>query len=165
MSKHTLDFEYDFNFMVFAIACHESAYKLCHSVNQVFGIELVMENAIELKNKKQSENLLFNYYSCDDEATYLMYDLVENKSYNTVKLENTNQSNTLSLFDTNDEVNEQIGYLVPELDEFQYLFIVRDEVDETKIDEYLEKINQIDFVLNTQAINVEELTSKKNLIF
>lgn len=164
MSKHTLDFEYDFNFMVFAIACHESAYKTCHAINQTFGIELMMEAAIELKNKKQSENLLFNYYSCDDEETYLIYDLVENKSYNTVKLENKT-NNSLSLFDTDDEINEQIGYLIPELNEFQFLFIVRDEPDEDKIESYLEKINQIDFVLNIQAIEVNELTNKKNLIF
>lgn len=165
MAKQTLEIEYDFNFMLFAISCHEPDYKVCYALNQVLNLGLIREDDIELKNKKQEDNLLFSFYGYEDESEYLEYNLVSNKSYNSVKaIENAKTAQADLFGETDANANAQKGYLVPELSNADFLLIVRAEYDADLAEEIENKIKQLSFVLKVQVIDVEDLPSKKNLI-
>jgi hypothetical protein len=165
MAKHTLEIEYDYNFILLAISCHEPDYKLCHALNQSLGIELLRENDLELKNKKQEDQLLFSNYSYVDEAEYLEYILLSNKSYNASRTIANTASNQGDLFgETDESASAQKGFLVPELSNADYLLIVKAEYDPDLAEDLENKVKQISFVLNVQVADAEALPSKKNLI-
>ena len=165
MAKYTLETDYDFNFILFAISCHEPDYKLCYSLNQVLNIGLIREGDVELKNKKQEDNLLFSFYAFEDESDYIEYNLISNKSYNSSKTIANEKSNQGDLFgETDSSANAQKGYLVPELNNADFLLIMRTDYDADLTEEIESKIKQLSFVLKVQVIDVEDLASKKNLI-
>ena len=56
-----------------------------------------------------------------------------------------------------------MGYLVPEEKLSDYFLVIKGLINDEK--EILKKLNQIKLVLKAYSINVEELKSKRNLIF
>ncbi|MCD6066033.1 MAG: hypothetical protein K0S33_859 [Bacteroidetes bacterium] len=166
MAKFTLDIEFDFDFMLFAIAAHEPDYKICFKLNQVLGIDLHKEEPIELKNKNQQDNLLFSLYCYTDEAEQLEYNLLSNKSYNAVLSNKSNRSAQADLFgETEPELAAQKGFLINELSNADYLLIVRNSYDATAAYETEQKLRTVEGVINVQFVEVSELASKNNLIF
>jgi hypothetical protein len=165
MAKQVLEIEYDFDFMLFAISCHEPDYKICHTLNQVLNVSLTREEDIELKSKKLEDNLLFSFYYYEDESEYIEYNLISNKSYNTVNSTPGLKPVTADLFGETDILaNAQRGYLVPELNNADFLLIVRTAYDADLAEEIENKIKQLSFVLKVQITEVGDLPSKKNLI-
>jgi hypothetical protein len=165
MIKHKLDIVYDYGFFVLAIATHEPDYRLCIAINNVLGIELERETSVEFKNTKQEENLLFSLFTYFNEEEQLQYDLVANKSYNTsvtIKKDETQPD----LFGSS-EVQSlgKKGYLVPELANADFLFIIRMDYDPDIAEEIERDLYSIDFILNIQLLDGESINAKKNLIF
>lgn len=166
MAKFTLDIEYDFNFILFAISSHEPDYKLCIAMNRALGLDFTREEPIELKNKKQEDQLLFSFFYYEDEEKYIEYNLVSNKSYNSSKTTEVKKMNQPSLFgETDPAAMEQKAYLVPELASADFLFIVRTDYEPDLVTFIENKLKQIPFVLNVSIVDVNDLPSKKNLIF
>ncbi len=166
MAKFTLDIEYDFNFMLFAISSHEPDYKLCIAMNRALGIDFIREEPLELKNKKQEDQLLFSFFYYEDEAEYLEYNLVSNKSYNASKTVDPKKPAPPDLFgETDPSATAQKAYLVPELANTDYLFILRTPYDPDVATAIENKLKQIPFILNICVTDVNDLPSKKNLIF
>ncbi|MFL5751767.1 MAG: IPExxxVDY family protein [Bacteroidia bacterium] len=165
MAKYSLDEEYDFNFILFAISCHEPDYKLCYALNQALNLNLIREDDVLLKNKKQEDNLLFSFYFYEDESEYVEYNLLSNKSYNSSKTIANPKNKQADLFgETDASANSQKGYLVPELSNADFLLIVRTDYEASLAEELENKIKQLSFVLKVQVIDVGDLPSKKNLI-
>lgn len=167
MAKFTLDIEYDFDFMLFAITSHEPDYKVCMKLNQLLHLDLRKEEPIELKNRNQQENLLFSLYACVNEEEQLEYNLVSNRSYNAV-LSNKQpvQSLQADLFgDTEPAVSGQKGFLINELSNADYLLIIRAPYDAEWAWETEQQIKSADGVIKVQIVDVNELSSKNNLIF
>lgn len=152
--------------MLFAITSHEPDYKLCHKLNQALHINLEKEEALELKNKKQADNLLFSLYCFVDDDEQLEYNLLSNKSFNTVL--NTKQSNSpqTDLFGGSDpEVSGSKGLLLNELQNCDYLLILRTPYDAELAHDLEQKIKAIDGIIKIQYIEVGDLASRSNLIF
>src|ERR1700741_90805 len=130
MAKYTLNIEYDFDFMLFAISSHEPDYKLCYKLNQALNIDLHKEEALELKNRNQADSLLFSFFIYVNEEEQLEYNLLSNKSYNTVQSNKPVSSSQADLFgDTEPEISGQKGFLINELNTIDYLLIVRSPYD------------------------------------
>ena len=79
----------------------------------------------------------FSFYSYIDEENYTEYYLLSNRG--------------------------SMGYLVPEEKLSDYFLVIKGLINDEK--EILKKLNQIKLVLKAYSINVEELKSKRNLIF
>lgn len=164
--KFKLDVEYDFEFMLFAISSHEPDYKLCFKLNQALNIDLHKEDPLELKNKNQADNLLFSFFIYVNEEEQLEYNLLSNKSYNTVQSNKSVSTSQADLFgDTEPEVSGQKGFLINELSTIDYLLIVRTPYDPEFAYELETIIKQTDSILNVKYVDVNELASKNNLIF
>lgn len=164
MAKHTLNVEYDFDFMLFAITAHEIDYKFCHKLNTHLFLDLQKEEALELKNKNQSEQLLFSLYSFINDED-VEYNLIGNKSFNQVQSNKTISSAQQDLFSDAPETTGQIGYLIPELSTYDYLLIIRTSYSPVLAYNTETQLKELEPVLKVQYIDVNDLSSKNNLIF
>jgi len=166
MAKITLNIDYDYDFMLFAITAHEPDYKFCHKLNNQLQLAFQKEDPIELKNKNQANQLLFSLYTyINDEQ--IEYNLLSNKSFNQVANNKQNIANQPNLFSEEDESEfvGQIGYLIPELSNYDYLLIIRAPYKPETAHETERIIKEIDAVLKIQYTDVTDLISKNNLIF
>lgn len=137
--KYSLDEEYDFDFYLLGISCHEKDYRICWAINQALEINLSKEeNDIEVILKKSNRCSLHSTFTFFDEDTETEFRLIANRS--------------------------TLGVLIPEKSQADYLLLVT-ENSEHSISEIRNKVNKISFVLTSFVIDVEELRSKENLIF
>lgn len=137
--KYSLEEEYDFDFYLLGISCHEKDYRACWAINQALGINLSKEeNDIEViikKSNRCSLHSMFTYYHEDTETEFR---LIANRS--------------------------TLGVLIPEKSQADYLLMITDN-SENSIEEIRKRINEIPFVLTSFIVDVEDLKSKENLIF
>ncbi|HKC69657.1 MAG TPA: IPExxxVDY family protein [Bacteroidia bacterium] len=161
MPKYILDTEYDYDFSLLAISAHVPDYKVCIEINRLLNIELVRDISIELSTKNTGTPLLFSCFSYQDEEEQSEFILLSNKSSNTVAASKKLISPP-SLFD---EKREDIKFLlVPELAQTDFLFILKADNHQQEIYNIQNKLKTITFTLSIQTIDVETLSSKKNLI-
>ncbi len=137
--KYALDEEYDFDFHLLGISCHEKDYRICWAVNQVLGTNLAKEeDDIEVILKKNNRCSLHAMFTHFDEETETEFRLIANRS--------------------------TLGVLIPEKAQADYLLMVSENA-EYSIEEIRGKINEIAFVLTSFVVDVHSLKSKENLIF
>ena len=139
-SKHkvVLDFEYDFDFTLFAIATTLKEYKLSYQIQKTFFIRWTREADIEINFPKKNLTGNFSRYSCKIELMQQELNLLSNKYKG-------------NLF-------------IPELKIADYLFMVKGECD-AEVEEILERLKNIEEVQAVMLIDVSALKSKANLIF
>lgn len=137
--KYSLDDDYEFDFHLLGVSCHEKDYRICWAINHALGINLSKEEKdIEVIIRKSNRFSLHSMYTFFDEDNEVEYRLISNRS--------------------------TMGYLIPEAMQADYLLMISDNCQWT-VDELKKEINGIGFVLTTYQINVESLKSKENLIF
>ena len=137
-SRLLIDYEYDFTLMALLSPLRE--YKLAWYMNQLLHIRLVKEKDIQL-NFTNQPNLCISNYIFATEHTVLR--LLKNRSVG----------------------DEEQGFLLPELKQFDYLIMLQGEgdfFDETDLPAVLQKIPTVEFV---KPVDVNNLKSKENLIF
>lgn len=55
--KHFLENDFEFEFQLIGISCHEKDYRICWALNQALGVELTKtETDLELVLKKRKKN-------------------------------------------------------------------------------------------------------------
>ena len=137
--KYILDEEYDYDFSLIGISCHEKDYRICWGLNKHLKISLSKDEKdleVMLKNTDwQSKHSLYNYIHPDSENEFHLL---------------TNRSS--------------IGYLLPEQAHADYLLMIT-ENEPIDLDGILQKVREIPFVLTAFNINVMQLKSKENLLF
>lgn len=137
--KYSLDEEYDFDFFLLGISCHEKDYRMCWALNHALKIALSKEeNDIEVIIKKTNRCSLHAMFTYFEEETEVEFRLIANRS--------------------------TLGVLVPEKAQADYLLMVSDN-SESSIEEIRQEVNRIPFVLTSFVVDVESLKSKENLIF
>ncbi len=137
MPKLTLALEEDFDFTLIGISCHSKDYRLGYEFNKRMGFKFSRENDLELRIKGEiSSYAFFNYF---DKENYIEYSLISNKS--------------------------NLGKLVPEEKLSDYFLIAKGEVSTRIQKELLLKVNEIQLILTAYFIDVNQLKSKRNLIF
>lgn len=139
------------------IAIHASLedYRMAYLLNSHFAIQLHKNrNNITFKNKKGKSS--FNHFFYDDEKNGIVWNLVQNKAYDTDTLKKDS-----GIFET----IETVSYLLPEYKTATFILKVENcETNywPTKIINQLSKIPSINTVYEIQF---NSLKSKNNLIF
>ena len=137
--KYTLEEEYEYDFRLIGISCHEKDYRICWGLNNRLRLSLAKEEVeIEVLIKKTNEfskHALYSYFQEDTENKFTLLN---------------NRSNS--------------GYLVPEQAHADYLFTIKESYEVNIIDLIFE-IKSIPFVLTAFEVKVGDLKSKENLIF
>ncbi|MDQ3048104.1 MAG: IPExxxVDY family protein [Bacteroidota bacterium] len=161
MGKHTLEIEYDYDFVLIGISSHEKDYRICWALNNKFGIELVKAESLEIKGKKQETPSFFSLFTFEDAEAFTDYAVVANRSETKLSAEKEH-----SLFGTSESKrDDQNEILVPEHKQMNYFFVIKGELEEEAISELLKKIKELEIVLTAIRIDVSQMKSKHNLIF
>lgn len=138
MSKFLLKIEEDFDFNLIGICSHIKDYRMVWELNKNLGLDLCKDSNYELQQKSQKQSHAFHHF-CDEE-NLTDYFLIGNRS--------------------------DAGLLIPEENKCDYLLVIKGNVlSDEEMNQLLKKINLISQVLTAYEIEVEELKSKKNLIF
>lgn len=140
MKKKHLLIEYDYDFTLLALVCSLRGYKLAWYLNQLLMVRLIKEEDMELKFTNKAP-LLIASYSFATEHTELR--LIKNRSCH----------------------EEEAGFLLPELKQFDYLLMLKGEGDYVDRDSLPEILQQIPGLQYLKTIELSSLKSKENLIF
>ena len=138
MGKHTLEIEYDYDFVLIGISSHEKDYRICWAINNKLGLDLVKTEPLEIKDKKQDELSHFSLFIFEQPDEFKEYFVIANRS--------------------------EKGLLIPEQKQVDYFFIIRGEDDDDVIIEKIKQIKEINLVQTAFRIDVNGLKSKQNLI-
>lgn len=162
MGKHTLEIEYDYNFVLIGISSHEKDYRVCWALNNKLGLELVKVNSLEIKGKKQETPSFFSLFTYDHPDGFFEYTVVANLSEGKagVTMENTLFGNKAKSHSYSE--NE---FLIPEHKQMNYFFVVKGELSETESLQLVKQIREIDMVLTAIPLEASQLKSRHNLIF
>ena len=73
MTRHRLNVEYEYEFFLAGISCHERPYRLCWAINNALEIEMsaIALHAIALKkNNAVAEFSVFNFENRENETSF-----------------------------------------------------------------------------------------------
>lgn len=142
MSKFRLDIEYDYDFLLVGLVCHEKDYRLCWAVNRELAIDLERAEPLAISLKKGEAPARFALY-----------------------LHENNDNGTACFIVSNRSLDETAGLLVPEQKEADFLFVAKGPFGEREEMRMIEGLKRIPFVLLTIRLVPAELKSKENLLF
>lgn len=163
MGKHTLEIEYDYDFVLIGISSHEKDYRFCWALNNKLKLELVKQDSLEIKGKKQTTPSYFSFFTFDDEDQYMEYSVIANLSESkSLAFKEGTLFGTEASPGSDQSENE---FLIPEHKQMNYFFVIRGEMENEEVEELMKQIREIDNVLTTIRIDANSLRSKQNLIF
>ncbi len=140
MGKKKLDLEIEVEASVIGIVTSLKDYKLAWKINQVFKIELVLDEDLVINMAGSNTLTLSNYcYQTD----FVKINLVKNKGID----------------------KEKVVYLAKELPQIDYFLLIEGEdqfMEMSEIVRQLQLISEISFV---QLIDITKLKSRDNFIF
>lgn len=138
--KYLLEDEYEYDFELFGICCHEKDYRLCWAVNNLLNISLEKsDEQIEvIFNKTSKPNANFPMFKHTVENQLTTYFLIGNRCQN--------------------------SWLIPEKQHVDYFLMVKSS-EKTNNRKLLDELRSIPFILTAHNVVVEQLKSKEHLIF
>ena len=137
--RHVLENDFEFEFHLLGLSCHEKDYRLCWAINQAFSIDLTKTTTdLELVLKKTKKTAYYSVFEYKNEATLNEYFLINNRSSK--------------------------GLLINELAHLDFFLMIKDNYP-IDINDTLTRIKKIPFILTAYNISVDTLVSKENLIF
>ena len=138
MGKHTLEIEYDYDFVLIGISSHEKDYRICWALNNQLGLNLIKTDALEIKDKKQDDPSFFSLFSFELPDEFMEYFIIANRS--------------------------EKGLLITEQKQVDYFFIIRGEIENNKVMDMIRLIKESSLVQTAFRVDVNALKSKQNLI-
>jgi hypothetical protein len=139
LSKFTLDVEYDFDFVLLGISCHEKDYRISWALRDKLHFDLCRGEDLVISSKRPGES-----------GAYAVY-------------EGLNEDNDSSIYLVANRSDS--SFLIPEQKACDYFLIARGAYDHDNKGELLLKIREIPFVLTAFSIDPQGLRSRQNLIF
>lgn len=139
MSKKLLTFEYEFDFFLIGISCHEKDYRLCWNINQTLQIDLVKIESLEIYNAKEKTRNYFSLFAYEDEENQRTVYLISNRG---------NQ-----------------GLLISEQKKTDFFLLIKGALLHTDKENFLQELKKISLILTSFEIDPGKLKSRKNLIF
>ncbi|MEN8248045.1 MAG: IPExxxVDY family protein [Bacteroidota bacterium] len=139
MRKTKLVIDHEIEDSIIGLVTTLKDYKLAWHINQVFKIDLVMQQPLILEFLK----------GADLEITYFAY-VSEFKQFKLVK---------------NKSLEENTGHLIPELINFDYFLMVNGEEEIISNDSVIQGLHKIEGIEYFQLIDVSILKSKDNFLF
>lgn len=139
MKKTKLSSVPSFDMLLFGITSQAKEYKLAWWINRELGIKLVKKDDLEIEIKEIGKIAISNF-TFDTE--HCIFRLLKNK------LE-----------------NDSGGYLLKELQRFDFLLTIDNKSDTFDLNGIGNKLKNIPEILYSQSIIVDNLKDKENLIF
>jgi hypothetical protein len=158
LAKHTLEIEFDYDFVLIGISSHEKDYRLCWTVNNALNLQLTKQESLEIKGRKQTTPSFFSFFLFEKQDEFIDYAIIANLSESKTVEQTTN-----TLFDALDDSDNE--YLIPEQKQMNYFFLIRGEIENEEVNEIIQQIKEIENVQTAVRIDVKSLRSKQNLIF
>lgn len=162
MGKYTLKIEYDYDFVLIGISSHEKDYRLCWALNNTLELELTKTESLEIKAKKQDNPSFFSLFQYENVDEFREYFVLANTSENR---QLATKEHTLFNNSTHETLAVDSGILIPEHRQIDYFLMIRGELEDETIDEFVSKLKAIDLILTAVRIDVSSLKSKENLLF
>jgi len=136
--KKVIHAETEFEGILLGIVTQLRDYQLCWHLNKMMNFEMKMMNDLEITHKKKNKTALFSWFKYEDELDKLMVYLISNRHSG--------------------------EYLLPEMKQADFIFMVQGEVTEERRKEIFNGIKQINAVQLTIDIKYNKLKSKANLV-
>jgi hypothetical protein len=160
LAKHTLEIEFDYDFVLIGISSHEKDYRICWTLNNALNLQLAKQESLEIKGKKQTTPSFFSFFLFEKQDEFIDYAVIANLSESKTVEQTTN-----TLFGSLDENESDNEYLIPEQKQMNYFFVIRGEIENEEVNEIIQQIKEIENVQTAVRIDVKSLRSKQNLIF
>jgi len=139
LNKKVIKFEIDLDFVLIAITSPLKDYRLCYMVNKELNFTFTRVDdlkLIPLHNEPVSLFSLFKYYW---ETTETEFFLIANKGTE--------------------------GYLVPEMNRTDFLFMIKNYIDDNDLDDIVLKLNRIPEIVAAVKVDPKKIKSRENLLF
>ncbi|MCX7743667.1 MAG: IPExxxVDY family protein [Flavobacteriales bacterium] len=136
MTKYRLDVEPTYDFALIGISCHEKDYRLGWALNHI--AEFRFERTDNFIPDEQKPEEGFPRYEFNDEELFRSYVLV------------ANQFGTKIMF--------------PDLSGIDFLLIIKGEIDSRDIEQILERIHRIEFVILASELDVMKIKNRETLL-
>ena len=138
--KYLLEDDYEYDFNLLGICCHEKDYRLCWAINNTLGLSLTKsKDNLELIFPKASKGpAYFSVFKHSMENKEITYYLIGNKFEN--------------------------QWLIPEKQHVDYFLMIKSN-EKNNPSPLLNKLRSIPFILTAHTVIVDQLRSKENLIF
>ncbi len=136
MPVYTLEIEEDYSFDLIGISSHVHDYRLAWALNKHMGWMLTRQRDLEVKSAKNvSYHALFEF---DHEQEMTLIALLSNKSEN--------------------------GFLLPELQQFDYLLKIENLQNELN-DDFYKQLRKTSFIQTVMVVDASRVKSRHNLIY
>lgn len=139
MAKLTLDIEYEYDFVLIGISCHEKDYRLSWALNNTLNLELAKANDLQIDAKKHKEPLTYSMFLFDNEQQYRQYYLISNRNL--------------------------VSPLVPEQKPADFFLMIKGTLLNDDKSSIIKKVKETPTVLTAFEIDPNKLKSKENLLF
>jgi len=161
MAKYNLNtYTSDFDFVVIGIMSANNQYEVVGAINSTLKINLYLQSLVPF-NLKEGKIFEFSlYYFCDEDLG-LEYNLIPNQS--NFEGPNINSASANDLF-ASTGVEESVR-LIKELPKTNYFVILKGEDLHNYQFKIIDKLKTYNDFLQVQPIAVEELASRRNLMF
>lgn len=140
--KNRLSADYTFDFELLGIVSSSKEYKLAWHLNQLNVFHLIKSEDIKIEF---SDNRLIRVSNLLDETDFSSVYLLKNKLVS---------SNTFSNH-----------FLIPELQQFDYLLKLSNQTEENWADHLLLRLKEVPIIDYALKINIGKLKAKDNLLF
>ncbi|MBC6401266.1 MAG: IPExxxVDY family protein [Ekhidna sp.] len=142
MKKNKLDSKYEVDFELLGLVCNKKEYKLAWHLNESLRISLIKQKDIRIDFSDNTSILISNFLY---KADHQQIELLQNRL----------------LFNT----HPKYKFLLPELNQFDYLLKIGDEVEELNSENVSVIIKEIPIVEYVMRFNFDNLKSKDNLLY
>lgn len=136
MAKYRLDVEPSYDFTLIGISCHEKDYRLGWALNHIAEFRFERSDNFIPDDKKPEE--VFPRYEFHDEELFRSYILVANQFGSRI--------------------------MFPELNGIDYLMLITGNSDNHEIEQVLERIHRIDFVILASELDVMKIKNRETLL-
>jgi len=136
-AKYRID-AIDFNFYIWGIHSPMEDYRLCWLLNNILQWDFRRVNDLEIYNDRDNMPMHFNAYKFENTADLYTIELIQNKHEGFI--------------------------LLPELKNFDYLFLFQGEEDYFNKDEITELLKKIQGIQSIFEIDIEQIKSKYKLL-
>ncbi len=161
MAKYNLNTSNDdFDFVLIGLMCTNSQYQVIGAINDALKVNLHLQAFVPY-NLKDGKLFNFSLYGFFDEELGLEYSVIPNQS--NFEGPNINSAGANDLFATTN-VDESVR-LVKELPKTDFFIVLKGEDLHNYQFKIMDKLKTVNDFLQVQSIAVEELPSKRNLMF
>lgn len=164
MPTYSLDIhaEEHFDFDLFSITCNESVYRVIHELNNDLDIDLQLNELLDYTHK-DGEDFYFPVYTFQHESLNIEFNLLQNQTSFQPTAKHKKQPMDLFAGEV-----EQTTKLMPELDNTDYLLLIKGDNRYLYNHTILETIQKNKSFISVHELFMEDIKDKKsrtNLLF